>query len=141
MNKELTKKLKEDFPILYGLEKTKFGNQIIQTTFYRYGFELGDGWEPLIRKLSEELEKFNAYLTPEELPVQAIQVKEKLGGLRFYLAPVNDNIYPTIRDLINEAENKAIHICDVCGAEGMLIQERGWLRTRCSKHRDERCNY
>ena len=50
MNKDLDNKLVEDFPLLYAER-----NWNMQRTCMCWGFP-GDGWEPLIRELSEKLE-------------------------------------------------------------------------------------
>ena len=50
MKKELDEQLVKDFPLLYG---DRHGD--MQSTCMVWGFP-GDGWEPLIRRLSEKLE-------------------------------------------------------------------------------------
>jgi len=50
MNLELDKKLVEDFPMLY---KQRFYD--MQQTAMCWGFACEDGWEPLIRELSERI--------------------------------------------------------------------------------------
>lgn len=35
------------------------------------------------------------------------------------------------------AEKRSLHVCEVCGAPGALVQE-DLLRTRCERHRDTR---
>jgi hypothetical protein len=59
---------------------------------------------------------------------RASQIKEKFGGLRFYMTHATDKMY----DLINEAERKSYTTCEVCGAPG---EERGggWIRTLCDE--------
>jgi len=58
---------------------------------------------------------------------KAIQVKEKYGGLRFYMTAGNDEIY----NLISKAEELSCKTCEECGSPG---EERsgGWIRTLCS---------
>ena len=50
MDKELDKKLVEDFPLLYADR-----GRSMRETCMCWGFP-ADGWEPLIRELSEKLE-------------------------------------------------------------------------------------
>ena len=71
MTPELDKKLVEDFPILYQQRHSDMSK-----TAMCWGFEYGDGWEPLIRKLSEKIETYNKE-NPGS-PVIAVQVKENL---------------------------------------------------------------
>jgi hypothetical protein len=57
---------------------------------------------------------------------RAAQVKEKFGGLRFYMTSGSDEIY----DLINKAEVLSRKTCEECGQPG----EEGagsWIRTLC----------
>ena len=55
------------------------------------GFECGDGWEPLIRRLCGDLRKIGP-----EADFRVAQVKEKFGGLRFYCDGGTDELYDRI---------------------------------------------
>jgi len=77
MKEELDKALVKDFPILY---QQRYDD--MRTTCMYWGFSCGDGWEPLIRRLSEKLEAWNN--KHPDKAVVATQVKEKFGTLRFY---------------------------------------------------------
>jgi len=57
---------------------------------------------------------------------KATQVKEKYGGLRFYMTCGNDEIY----SLIQKAEELSYKTCEECGSPG---EERGgsWINTLC----------
>ena len=58
-----------------------------------------------------------------------IQIKEKFGGLRFYIngAPPNSKIY----DIIDKYEDLSFEICEFCGAPGKTEDYQGWLFTWC----------
>ncbi len=58
---------------------------------------------------------------------RAAQVKEKFGGLRFYMTFQNDEI----RELISEAETLSYETCEECGNPGEERDVR-WVRTLCS---------
>lgn len=78
-----------------------------------------DTIESLEAKVQEELDK---------LPVIQ-QIKEKFGGLRFY---VNKSTYE--QDLaISFAEAMSNRCCEVCGAPGQH-RTGGWIKTLCDKH-------
>ena len=49
-----------------------------------YGWECGDGWNPVIEQLSYEIEALNILYRPYGIRCIANQVKEKYGTLRFY---------------------------------------------------------
>lgn len=87
---------------------------------------IGKGWHPLCEQLIEDIIKMG---WDEEIH----QVKEKLGGLRWYIGSASSEIH----DRIHKAEDDSYKICEDCGAEGKPAGP-GWIRTLCNKHRDER---
>lgn len=120
MKQELQQKLYDDFPDLYQQRHWS-----IQASCMPWGMECGSGWEPLIRKLSEDI----TAIAPD---VQASQVKEKFGGLRFYFSGGNDEVY----ELVNAAEDESYKICENCGSRDGVTQSKGWIKTECKKCRD-----
>ncbi len=126
MRDDLDKKLCEDFPLLY---RDRHGDS--SKTCMVQGFP-GDGWEPLIRRLSEKLEaaieSFPKCL-PLEGPPCASQVKEKFGALRFYMTWFVDEF----DEWIAEAEAESRRTCEECGATGKLTG-KGWVKTACPEH-------
>lgn len=65
---------------------------------------------------------------------EVLQVKEKLGVLRFYLDRSDERLH----DIIGRAEQRSAQMCEVCGAHGRLHSDSRWLRTRCDAHSDRR---
>lgn len=71
----------------------------------------------------------------EDLPIQveAVQVKEKYGGLRFYIVgchPMDNDIF----GMIHLAEEMSYNICEKCGSTENVIQtDLGWIRSLCPK--------
>lgn len=61
--------------------------------------------------------------------VVAVQVKEKLGSLRFYVDCSSD----ADRAVMNFAESMSCHICEVCGNSGRM-RGRSWYKTVCEDH-------
>ena len=124
MKQELDSKLVKAFPLLYDDRDAP-----MQSTAMCWGFP-GDGWFDLTWDLSSKLEpliqKFIDENQDTEPYPKAFQVKEKFGGLRFYMTCGSDEIY----DLIREAEALSYKTCEVCGKPG---EERpsGWIRTHC----------
>ena len=62
----------------------------------------------------------------------AAQVKEKFGGLRFYVNGANEEHY----NYISFAENMSYRTCEKCGNPGKLYTN-GWHTTLCEKHAEE----
>ncbi len=65
----------------------------------------------------------------EEHQVVAAQVKEKFGGLRFYIDGGDDWVYGAI----SMAEAMSYRTCEVCGGPGKT-RGTGWIRTTCDEH-------
>lgn len=63
-----------------------------------------------------------------KVPV-AVQVKEKFGGLRFYVQAATDKHY----QYISFAESMSYRTCEDCGAPGKTYTD-GWHRTLCDIH-------
>ena len=84
-------------------------------------FSTGDGWDEILKELSERLEPF----CDDE--VYAVQVKEKFGGLCFYMSRYMDEI----QDLITYAENTCWITCERCGQPGEYRDDLWWVRTLC----------
>lgn len=61
---------------------------------------------------------------------EILQVKNKLGGLRFYFVGGTKEV----RGAVDFAEQLSFRICEVCGAPGELRTDRSWLRTLCEQH-------
>ena len=68
----------------------------------------------------------------DQMPVVS-QIKEKFGGLRFYVDNGNENVYA----VANYAEALSYRICEVCGNTGKTYRT-GWHKTLCPKHATEK---
>ena len=77
---------------------------------------IGKGWHALIDRLYDA--------KPED--VRVTDVKEKFGGLRFYVGAAPEEY----DDLIIEAEEESYTICERCGKPGEL-RPGGWIYTLC----------
>lgn len=121
---------------------------------------VGDGWytilDVLCGMLSSKVERAryehnfalenptNRYIKPidelelaieqaiEDLPTIA-QIKEKFGGLRFYVSSTSDENHA----IISFAEQMASRTCEVCGAPG-TIRGGNWMKTLCDTHHAQR---
>jgi hypothetical protein len=90
----------------------------------RFCFWCGDGWYEIIFQLCERLEPLVANLD-DAMQFQVMQVKEKFGGLRFYVEGSSNEI----ETLIDSACELSRRTCEVCGQEvGSLAQHGSLLR-------------
>lgn len=121
MSPDLEAKLFADFPNLY--------SQGLLDGCFR----CDDGWEPLIRELSARLEPIvAAQPRDDDFHMAADQVKEKFGGLRFYMTCSTEEV----EEIIREYEGRSYKTCEVCGAPGMVKGIRGgrWVKAVCQEH-------
>lgn len=109
-----------------------------------WGFDVGDGWYELIKELMTKLDELRVQYPKDFKGFRIAQVKEKFGGLRFYV-----NHYPNcgmpdmplkeffennpVERLITKAEQDSYSICEDCGQPGKLRNDRPWIRTLCDK--------
>ena len=135
MKEELDKKLCEKYPKIF-----KMRHGTMHETCMCWGFEHGDGWYDIIDTLCSSIQNHitnKRYLHSnmsqedfdDEHQVVAAQVKEKFGGLRFYIDGGDDWVYGAI----SMAEAMSYRICEVCGAPGQT-RGTGWVRTTCDQH-------
>lgn len=78
---------------------------------------VGPGWQKLVRPLRDEANAKG---------ITILQVKEKLGGLRFYAHPYDEGF----QALVNAAERASTTTCEDCGEPGTHRTD-GWWRTSC----------
>lgn len=120
------KYIEETYPEIYGLDK--------------YGLCVGDGWIPMINRLTDQLVsiiKLHNEETDDECVIELVQIKEKFGGLRYYYSiDSEDTAFKSqIRDIVSVYEHASYFICEVCGAYGERSRCRGWYKTVCDEHR------
>lgn len=109
MSPENIDKLKAEFPVLFQRP---------------CGFWCEDGWFDAIHDLAVELTEIAARDGQE---IVASQVKEKFGGLRFYLEHRRP---PDMLRVIREAERKSYATCELTGKPGALcVNTFNWYRT------------
>ncbi|MGB8022204.1 MAG: hypothetical protein WCF04_13325 [Candidatus Nanopelagicales bacterium] len=96
----------------------------------RVGFSCNDGWYNLIDVLCERVQARVDAGNCEQ--VEATQVKEKYGGLRFYC----DGADNAVLAFIDFAEAMSERMCEICGAPG-APNNTGWIQTLCDAHRAE----
>lgn len=93
-----------------------------------WGFECGEGWYHVIHDLCQSV-MAHCNKTGER-PPQACQVKEKYGGLRFYVDYASEEVYK----IISSFEGYSYKVCEVCGAPGKMRDDNRWVMTRCDEH-------
>lgn len=90
-----------------------------RTRWPNVGIECGEGWIGILDLLAEKLSP----------GVKVLQVKEKFGTLRFYINRGTEADH----NLISQAEAQSAVTCELCGAEGSIGSNKGWVVCRCKK--------
>ena len=104
--------------------------------------ECGKGWAKLYTPLFQLCKLLN---------VEVLQVKEKFGGLRFYVGGVPNEQFDMVYAFIDAVEAQSYKVCEECGIrngasrEGdktytrvKVTTEGGWILTLCEQCRKER---
>jgi len=148
MNTYLEKKLFKKYPRLFQDKDLD-----MRKTCMCWGIECADGWYTLLDQLchcieehfwnkenhklwkdnksSIDFDTFKQDLSKTEY-ARASQVKEKYGGLRFYMTEEDDYV----GGLIRLAEGLSYYICEKCGNPGRP-NRGGWVTTLCDKCKNE----
>ena len=140
MKEKLEKQLYAKYPEI-------FGQHTLDTTKTRMcdGFACGDGWYGIIdslcaliqnhvenerRNIEYKNKQDGTKLDPKSFKVEATQVKEKFGDLRFYIDGGDDYVY----GLIAFASYISGQTCEDCGSNKNVTKtNNGWIRSLCSK--------
>jgi len=138
MNKEKAQKLTESYPMLF-----RKHNGEVCSLDETFGFECGSGWYDLINELCAEISEI-VQSSEMQLWPNVVQVKEKFGGLRFYIHTsdftnamvteadklASDAMIEKIYQSISKAESKSLVTCEECGLPGKLYQA-SWVHVKC----------
>ncbi|MEQ1638494.1 MAG: hypothetical protein ABL903_17630 [Methylococcales bacterium] len=99
MNEDLDDLLGQRYPKLF---KNRHGDKM--SSFMGWGFGCGDGWFAI-------LDTAAALITADSPEAYALQVKEKFGGLRFYLSGHSE----FGAGVVEMAEALSYLMCETCG--------------------------
>ena len=141
MREELENQIRQKYPKMFVKETVTRRDG---TTFERnacWGMDVGDGWYNLIDTLCGVIQNEvdndiiqhgykvkRGEATEDDAPVQTfpVQIKEKFGGLRFYVNGGSREVHGAI----HMAESMSYHICETCGNPGKPNND-GWIKTLC----------
>ncbi len=143
MKLELQKKLMDKYPKIFAQKDLPMSQ-----TAMCWGIDCGDGWYWILDMLcgtiqsycdnrnsgvklrNEDYAREGKPIAEAEWQVEATQVKEKFGGLRFYITSGDDEIY----GMIDLAEHMSYHTCEQCGnIKTAKVRGDGWIYTFCDK--------
>ena len=123
MNIKLEAALYKKYPKIFRQRKLP-----MTETCMCWGISCGDGWYKIIDDLCADIQVF---CDQNKCQIEATQVKEKFGTLRFYTGASCDSV----EDMIEEACKLSAKTCEHCGSTAKDAKLRGkcWLSTSCKK--------
>lgn len=115
------RELKDKYPLLYK---------------QRLWVEFSYGWYDLIRNLSFEIyELYNKWGSKYNEYPYVIQMKEKFGGLRYYMTfgELEEEDYNQLREVVEKYERLSYNVCEICSEPGKngTLEDDGWYITLC----------
>ena len=142
MKPELQNKLYEKYPQIFCQKDLS-----MQETCMCWGIDVEEGWYNILNTLCSIIQQHIDYINgldensrkmrtgnkEQIFQVEASQVKEKFGTLRFY----TDGTDETVNALIDMAERMSACTCEDCGGAGKLTG-KSWLSTLCDSCKTER---
>lgn len=92
------------------------------------GWDLPPGWVGIVDDLIADLLELG-------WDGKIGQVKEKFGGLRFYIDSIMEDpdLHEAIYDRISKAEIESQKTCQDCGEPGKAVEVKFWWTTLCPK--------
>lgn len=115
MNEERRNKIVDDHPLLFK---------------HRTYFACGDGWLDIIERLADQIEPMLQKVDKDDILIPSCaDVKEKYGGLRFYMYFETKEM----DELIYNAEKESRVTCEVSGMSGTM-NNGPWYQTLCTEH-------
>ena len=94
----------------------------------QWGIQCGDGWLRIIEALCDVLSAVEVEGASKR--IEAVQVKEKFGVMRFYAR----NASEMQSGMIRMAEAMSARTCEICGSPGVMMNRDGWYKVRCELH-------
>lgn len=134
MSLESEEEFRKKYPELY--VKYEWADKLVSQypTLFKetHHVGIGKGWEKILSNLCSIIE-FHVDNLPEEIRAEIFitQIKEKFGGLRFYMSHET----PYIQGAITMAEAISLHTCERCGAPGAVSNIGGWMTCLCDADR------
>jgi hypothetical protein len=95
--------------------------------------ECGIGWQKLLKNLMLTIEEEILRIQRQDLSlaeeIYTVQIKQKFGGLRFYMSSSTTFIDGAIR----LAERMSESTCETCGSTDGFQTGKYWIRVSCDK--------
>jgi hypothetical protein len=119
--------------------ETELYNKYPKTLSNLSYFEISEGWKGLVDEITSKIETINNKYSPSSY-IRAAQVKQKFGGLRYYISieEIDEQDVRYVYDMIAEAEKRSFTICEYCGSPAKTSKDRTYVETLCDEHRISR---
>ncbi|WP_165941766.1 MULTISPECIES: hypothetical protein [unclassified Bradyrhizobium] len=89
------------------------------------------GWQDILIRLCRRIE----IALGEREEFEFVRIRQKMGILRVdWDAEASEDTEAKIGHAVDLAVARSACTCEICGAEGRLYHNKGWLGTRCAEH-------
>jgi len=122
MTKELQEKLYTKYPLIFQNK-----DKSMKESCMYWGISTNDGWYKIIDRLCSNLQWNTDH--NKQPQIIASQVKEKFGGLCFYVESGTSEQHA----VISFVESLSHHVCEECGSMENVGHTKGWITTLCKK--------
>lgn len=95
------------------------------------GFACYDGWDSILWDICCTVNEVNRKILDSEKKIKVQQIKEKFGGLRFYISAVPEEYCNEVFKAIDRAERKSYRTCEMCGRWGKIQNDLNWIKCLC----------
>jgi hypothetical protein len=119
MKTELQNKLFDKYPKIFAQKDLPTSQ-----TSLCWGIDTGDGWYDILDTLCGQIQNHQNLFG---LNVEAVQVKQKFGGLRFYYNGGDE----FIEGLTSMAEAISNRTCEECGSPATTTTRGHYTKTQC----------
>jgi len=121
------------YPLVFGGKRsTDQLGEALAPESSKFYFECDHGWSDLLDNLCSKIEEALKKLSEEQRSeMHVAHIKEKFGGLRFYMSSATNEI----DDLIEAAENDSYNVCESCGTRENVSTKGQWIKTYCDSCR------
>ena len=134
MDREEAKKIIEQYRISNMAEIEKNPELVKpQWPYELFGVECGEGWKHLYQPITDYINEYNKSHVGNEIEIH--QIKEKFGGLRYYVSHYTDEL----KKMIKDAEEASFNTCETCGKHiSKPIIENRWIYAECDDCHEKR---
>lgn len=87
----------------------------------------------VVDQAEEKFGILHFYYHSKNQPI-AIHAFDSLSDGGFRVWPGSFEIHKKVAEIVAKYEEMSVHVCEICGALGILRTDLGWVQTLCDEH-------